>query len=142
MPELTPAQLQEQKLLNDKVEALPCISNLREGQNDIFQAIEDDRQQNKEEFAKGAKKFDHIQSEVSEMREQVAEGFADIKKDINLHILSSKEDEISKLNKKFDANQQIKSGIIIALVSGILLTAVGVITNNYIASSVPAHTSK
>ncbi|NOQ31778.1 MAG: hypothetical protein GQ570_11710 [Helicobacteraceae bacterium] len=134
MPDLTPQQIIERDELNERVKDLPIITELKAGQSEIMEAIQDDRKQNKEEFARGAEKFAHIQSEVSEMRVQVADGFADLKKDINSHIISSKEDEITKLNKKFEAGQQIKSGIIIALVSGILLTAIGVITNNYITS--------
>ena len=52
---------------------------------------------------------------------QIKEGFDDLKKDIAQNILDGKDDEIKKLNKRLDGRDQIKNGVIITLVGGIVL---------------------
>lgn len=118
---------QQQQLENDLPET-PLIQGiqgevegLKEGQERIIHTIEEEKEQNRRAFDKGAEKFDDLYNKVEEMKGQIKDGFDSVKKEIADHTLQGKEDEIKKLNKRLDARDQIKNGVIITLVGGILL---------------------
>ena len=124
MEELTPQQIQ----LDKDLQVVPTIKSLKNGQEQIIKELEDDREFNETEFAKGTKKFkelstalNEVRSEVSDMKVQISDGFREQKRAFEKHILDGKEDEIRKLNKRLDARDQIKNGVIITLVGGIIL---------------------
>lgn len=118
----------QQEQLNNQVKELPVIENinnevdgLKEGQDKILSTIEEEKKANKQAFDKGDKKFDDLYERVEKMGIQIKEGFDDLKKDIAQNILDGKDDEIKKLNKRLDGRDQIKNGVIITLVGGIVL---------------------
>ena len=123
--------LQEQQNI-DKLDAdlqhTKTIDNLKQGQEDIRQDISNERDFNKSEFAKGTEKFREIfdelkevRSEVNDMKSQIATGFIEQKRAFEKHILDGKEDEIKKLNKRLDARDQIKNGVIITFIGGTIV---------------------
>lgn len=124
----------EQLALDNNIKQTPTIQSLEQGQEDIMTLIKEDREQNKEDFEKGIVRFKKLEGEMDDMKIQIAEGFDSISGQIREHIAQTDKDEIKKLNKKLEAKEYVKSGIIIALVSGIVLTMVGVIVNNYVVS--------
>ena len=119
--ELTSQRQAEIVKLDDDLQHTVTIDNLRQSQETIIKTIEEEREANQKAFDKGAEKFDDLYKEVGEMKKQITEGFRVIRQDISDHITQGKDDEIKKLNKKLDGRDQVKNGVIITLVGGIVL---------------------
>ena len=131
MSEMTP----EQVALDNNIKQTDTIRGLQEGQADIVKALTSSEKHTQEAFDKGDAKFTNIENEieemkievsgmkgeVSEMKTQLSDGFKQISHDINEHIIKSGESEIANLNKKLDRKAQMKDGVIVTLVGGILL---------------------
>ena len=107
------------------------VQALREGQNDIVTAIDDEKKLSQESFAKGNVRFTRIESEIGELREevgemktQIQEGFKQQRQDFTQHIIDSERNEVKKLNGRLDARDQVKNGIIITLVGSLAVYAV------------------
>lgn len=133
---LTPQQIQLEKDL----QLTPTIIHLVDNQEQIIKMVKEEKEQNTASFEKSNQKFSKIESEISELREevsemktQIADGFKQISGEINLHIIKSNEDEITKLNTKLDRTAQVKDGIIVTLVGGILLAIATVIIYSAVA---------
>ena len=133
---LTPQQIQLEKDL----QLTPTIIHLVDNQEQIIKMVKEEKEQNTASFEKSNQKFSKIESEiyelreeVSEMKTQIADGFKQISGEINLHIIKSNEDEITKLNTKLDRTAQVKDGIIVTLVGGILLAIATVIIYSAVA---------
>ena len=128
---LTP---QEQAIIEKLDNDLPLtktIDNLKQGQEEIRKDIQDEREYNKSEFAKGTEKFKEIfselkevRSEVKDMKSQISDGFRDMKDEFTKHIADSQDSEISKLNKKLDRWAAIKDGVLVALISGVAVAVI------------------
>ena len=134
--QLTPQQIQLEKDL----QLTPTIIHLVDNQEQIIKMVKEEKEQNTASFEKSNQKFSKIESEISELREevsemktQIADGFKQISGEINLHIIKSNEDEITKLNTKLDRTAQVKDGIIVTLVGGILLAIATVIIYSAVA---------
>jgi len=122
---------QEQAIIDKLDIDLPLtktIDNLKAGQEEIRKDIQDEREFNKSEFAKGTEKFKEIfgelkevRNEVSEMRTQISDGFKGIKDEFTKHITDTQNSEIKKLNKKLDRTSAMKDGILVSLISGITI---------------------
>ena len=97
------------------------IDGLKEGQDTIIRTIEEEREFNESKFAQGAEKFEDLYQRMDQMKEQIAQGFKKQEDNFNKYISETKDTEISKLTKKLEGRDYIKSGIIITLVGGILL---------------------
>lgn len=133
-PPLTP---QEQSLIDDLDIKLPqtkTIDNLKQGQEEILKVIEDEREFNKSEFAKGTEKFKEIsselkevRSEVNQMKTQISDGFNEMKsaiknkenEELRAEIRSLKTDKEIKEDRKFT----IQNGIFL-IIATIILTAI------------------
>ena len=107
------------------------VQALRESQNDIVTAIDDEKKLSQESFAKGNVRFTRIESEIGELREevgemktQIQEGFKQQRQDFTQHIIDSERNEVKKLNGRLDARDQVKNGIIITLVGSLAVYAV------------------
>ncbi len=113
-------QLNEQLKETAVISGMKCdVNELREGQLQIIDMIKADRKANEDDFERGREKFKELFDEVAIMKMQIKDGFNDVKKSFNDHTIESKNDQIAELNKKLDARNYVKNGIIIALVGGI-----------------------
>ena len=55
------------------------------------------------------------------MKTQITDGFNRLSSEANQRAMEEKDDKIKKLNDKLDARSQLKNGILITLIGGILL---------------------
>ena len=103
------------------IEVEKLAENLTENQSKIMLMIEEDRISNRDEFDKGSEMFKELYTKVDNMERQISNGFKQISDEAADRALADKTDEIKKLNKKLDARDAVKNGVIITLVGGVLL---------------------
>ena len=134
---LTPSQIAQ----NAELEKLPVITDLRQGQDEMRESIDDlskvittEQESNRKEFAKGTEKFKEIQGEIAEVREDMStlrsemkKGFDSIGNQIGNLKTELKDDELKKLTDELGSKKAFKnsimSGVIIAIAT-IILTAI------------------
>jgi len=134
---LTPSQIAQ----NAELEKLPVITDLRQGQDEMRESIDDlskvittEQESNRKEFAKGTEKFKEIQGEIAEVREdmkslrsEMKSGFSSIGNQISNLKTELKDDELKKLTDELGSKKAFKnsimSGVIIAIAT-IILTAI------------------
>lgn len=125
---------QEQAVIDKLDVDLPLtktIDNLKQGQEEIRKDIQDEREFNKSEFAKGTEKFKEIfgelkevRNEVKEMNTQVTDELKGIRSDITKHIMETDKSEMAKLNKKLDRWASLKDGILVTVLSGVAIAII------------------
>jgi len=103
--ELTPEQIAE----NNRIKDLPAITNLRDGQEDIKHSVEilsetidREQKQNKEEFARGAEKFNKLETKIAELEDTMNVGLTAINSSIVGLKAELKDDKITKLQNQID----------------------------------------
>jgi len=130
----------EQTVQNNQIKELDVIkgledevSNLKNGQKKIVEVVEklqdtvdfEVKEQNeftksvKEEFDKGAKKFDSLESDIEMLKENMQIGFNEIKTAIRDKEMQEVKDQLTLMTKSKDTkenrNSMLKNGLIIAV---------------------------
>ena len=102
---LNPAQIQ----LESDLQKVPTIQSLREGlqnlnkgQTVIAEKIESERELNKKEFAKGAEKFDKIETKLAELEDTMNNGLGMINASIVNLKSELKDERINKLTNQIE----------------------------------------
>jgi len=137
--ELTPDEQAQIEKLDSDLQHTKTIDSLKQGQEEIRNDIQSEREFNKSEFAKGTEKFKElfgelkeVRIEVGDMKTQISDGFKQQRDDLAKHLAETKDNQITDLKasiekrdetdtKKRDRVNALKDGILVTLIGGILL---------------------
>ena len=103
--ELTQAQIDE----NNRIKNLPIIEEIKDNQDGMRQSIDDlsniiasEQKQNKEEFARGAEKFNKLETKIAELEDTMNSGLETINASIVGLKSELKDERISKLTNQIE----------------------------------------